>query len=281
MQFSWWAYHLINLSKTVYSDQVAEKRVLMIVGEGSVFFVLLLVGVWLLQRSMKREMALNKDQKNFLLATTHELKTPISTVKLFLETLKKHNLPEEKKIEIIDKALGENDRLNVLIDKVLMASRIESGHNVLSFSNGNLSDAVSDIVKNYQTQYPNRSIESVISKNVVGSFDAHAVHSILSNLIENALKYSDEHEPINVGLIKQNNYILIKVMDNGQGIGDVQKVVKLFYREQNEETRTEKGSGLGLFIVDQLCQLHGGHLNISSELGKGSVFTANIKLYSV
>lgn len=278
VQFAWWAYHLINLSKALYSDDIASKRITMIVGEGSVFFVLLLVGVWQLKKSIKREMQLNRDQKNFLLATTHELKTPLSSVKLLIETVQKRELSPEKKEELLNRALDENDRLNDMIDRVLMASRIESHGNKLSFVQGDISRLVNSIIDDFQGKFPNRMIEALVQDHLTGKFDESAVLSIMSNLIENALKYSDAKSTIVVSLAKHGDYVDLMVEDSGVGIKDPKRAVKLFYREQNEETRTEKGSGLGLFIVNKLCQLHGGELLIESNLGIGTKAKARIKI---
>lgn len=278
VQFAWWAYHLINLSKALYSDDIASKRITMIVGEGSVFFVLLLIGVWQLKKSIKREMQLNRDQKNFLLATTHELKTPLSSVKLLIETVQKRDLTPEKKEELLNRALDENDRLNDMIDRVLMASRIESEGNKLNFTQGDVSQLVNAIIDDFQNKYPNRTIEALLQDHLSGKFDESAVFSILTNLMENAIKYSDENTTITISLAKHGEMLDIIVEDSGVGILDTKKAVKLFYREQNEETRTEKGSGLGLFIVNKLCQLHGGELRLDSNLGIGTKAKASIKI---
>jgi len=278
MQFAWWAYHLISLSNLVYQDNEAGKRVWMIVGEGSVFFVLLLVGVWQLQKSIRKEIELSRDQKNFLLATTHELKTPISSVKLYLETLQKRKLSEEQKADVLSRALSENDRLNDLIDQMLMASRIESGANTLVFVEDHLSRLTISVMDRYQAQFPDRPFQLDIAQEIIGKFDRQAFQSILTNLIDNAIKYSEPKTIIKVSLKHKDSDVFCVVMDQGKGINDVSKVKTLFYREQDEDTRTTKGSGLGLYIVNQLCQLHGGKLTIESKMDIGSNIIAQIKL---
>ncbi len=265
MQFAWWAYHLITLSEQVYANDEVNKRVYMIVGEGMVFFALLVVGVWQLKKSIKKEIALNRDQKNFLLATTHELKTPISVIKLYLETLSTRNLDEAKKQELMQKTLKENDRLNDLIDKVLLASRVESGSHLLNFQRINLSDIIEHISDKLKHQYSNRELVLNVEKNLEMKGDSTALESIASNLIENALKYSEADKPVRIELTKSNQQITFKVVDLGKGIQNPEKAKKLFFREMNEETRTSKGSGLGLYIVDQLTSLHQGKFIIDSS----------------
>ncbi len=272
IQFAWWAYHLITLSEQVYTNDEVNKRVYMIVGEGMVFFALLVIGVWQLKKSIKKEIALNRDQKNFLLATTHELKTPISVIKLYLETLSTRELNEEKKQELMQKTLKENDRLNDLIDRVLLASRVESGSHLLNFQEINLSDIVDHITDKLKNRFNNRTMVLNVDRNIIISGDSTAIESIVSNLIENALKYSESDKSVQVDLNKTSQQVIFKVTDEGKGIQDPDKVKKLFFREMNEETRTSKGSGLGLYIVDQLTQLHNGQFLIDSS-NKGTVAT--------
>ena len=127
LQFSWWGYHLIELTEELSAaQQISTNRVAMIIGEGLVFFMILIVGLWKIQSSIKKELRLAERQKNFLLSVTHELKTPIAANKLFWQTLEKRELSPEQKKDIIQKALQENDRLEQLIDNILNASRIEN-----------------------------------------------------------------------------------------------------------------------------------------------------------
>ncbi len=273
VQFTWWAFHLISLSNEVYSSDKAASRIWMILGEGAVFLSLLGIGIWQLKKSIKKEMSLNRDQRNFLLSTTHELKTPIAALNLMLETLEKRELDREKQKELLRKALGENDRLNKLIDNVLLAARIESNKTHLVLEEGNMADSLNAAVSRLGFKYNKERIK-LKSEEIKCEFDSVAIESVFTNIIENALKYSDDD--IEVSLSQSGNVILFSCKDSGNGIENVDKAIQLFYREENEDTRSTQGSGLGLFIVDQLVKLHGGSMIIKSKPNKGT--TVEIRL---
>jgi signal transduction histidine kinase len=127
VQFVWWGYHLIDLTRaSAKNPEAVSGRVLMIVGEGSVFLLLLLFGLWRIKSSIKKEIHIARQQNNFMLSVTHELKTPLAATKLYLQTLLKHQqLPEEKKQEVLNKAIEESNRLELLVEQILTASRLE------------------------------------------------------------------------------------------------------------------------------------------------------------
>ena len=128
IQFVWWGYHLIQLSSFIPQDNGAQlsKRIGMVIGEGAVFLVILAFGIYRIKKSISKELAFQQQQHNFLLTVTHELKTPIAALKLYIQTLKKHNLPEDKKEHILSGALEENERLSLLIENILNATKAEN-----------------------------------------------------------------------------------------------------------------------------------------------------------
>jgi signal transduction histidine kinase len=137
LQFAWWAYLLIDLNRTLYASSgegVIRLKTWMIIGEGSVFLIFLLAGIFIMQRTIRKEIALVRQQRNFLLSITHELKTPIASIKLGLQTLQKRKSlsPEERK-PFEESAIKNTERLHSLIDNVLLATRIESGQRPLPF----------------------------------------------------------------------------------------------------------------------------------------------------
>ena len=278
VQFAWWAYHLISLSNQVYTDTKADKRFWMIMGEGMVFFVLLIVGVWQLKKSVKREMEVNTEQRNFLLSTTHELKTPLSVVKLYLQTLRKRELPRDQQLEMIDKAVAENERLTTMINRMLLATRLESGVSPVQMNHGNLSQLMREVMDTIIERFPAQPFEVRIDTDIQAAFDPEAMRSIITNLVENAVKYNREDRPaVSVELIEKGGGAVLVVMDRGRGIKDKEAVKRLFVREENEETRSAQGSGLGLYIVDQMCKLQGATLLISDRPeGEGTIVTVDI-----
>ncbi len=249
----------------------------MVVGEGAVFFSILIAGLIITKNSIRKEITLVRQQRNFLLSITHELKTPISAIRLCLETLSKHqNLEANKRMSLQGNALENTARLNELIDNVLLATRIESGENVLVAEPSNISELTEKILKRFSGQ-SEQKIEHQIERAIKISLDPSAYDSILTNLLENALKYGD-NKPVQVSLRSFDGSVILSVKDHGPGISDEmqKKIFTKFYRAQNEETRSQKGTGLGLYIVKELVQLHGGKISVKTNSPSGTQFVIEI-----
>lgn len=249
-------------------DQKLRSRIWMVLGEGSVFFILLAIGVWQTLQSFKKEVSLARQQKNFLLAVTHELKSPIASVKLYLQTLQKRELDREKQNEIVAKAIADTDRLGSLVENLLLATKIDRSDYMLHFEELNLSDLVAQIIA---THPENKRLKTEIQQGIKMQADKLAFTSIVVNLLENALKYSEQ--TVTVKLQNDKN-ILLSVIDSGAGIADdeKQKVFEKFYRIGNEDTRKSKGTGLGLYIVKNLVERHNGTIHIRNNQPTGSIF---------
>ena len=139
LQFMWWAYHIINLTKQLNNDQdYILRRITMIAGEAFVFIIIISLGVVYVIRSFRKEFKLAQRQKNFSLSVTHELKTPIASTKLFLETLLNRELKENKKKELLEKVMLDQERLQNLVDNILMASNVAESDLELVFEETSL-----------------------------------------------------------------------------------------------------------------------------------------------
>ena len=275
LQFVWWGYHLIELTQELGSTrQVLSNRVAMIIGEGLVFFLILIAGLWRIQRSIKKELRLAERQKNFLLSVTHELKTPIAANKLFWQTLEKRSLTPEQTKEIAQKALQENNRLELLIDNILNASRIENNALQIVREEIDLSAFLDEMVDRFHKRYQKEFIISNIEKSIIVRSDKFLIDTIINNLIENAIKYAGFDASITLHLTSDQHSIHITVSDQGPGVpadsGD--QIFSRFFRAGNEETRSQKGTGLGLFISSEFARLLGGSINYRANDPKGSIF---------
>ncbi len=247
----------------------------MVVGEGSVFVLLLALGIFTIYKTIRHEIELARMQRNFLLSVTHELKTPVAAGKLFLQTLLKHNFDKEKQIELLQKSVRENDRLTALIDKVLLATTLDSSNLPISKENQSLSGLTETLVKQISEGIgEHHQIETSIQPDIYFNFDQESMHSILQNLIENAIKYSPKGSRINISLNQNQSRIKLAVSDNGPGIAkeDLPYIFDKFYRSGNEDTRSAKGTGLGLFIVKHLVGLHNGNIYVEANQPQGSSF---------
>ncbi|MGB6036833.1 MAG: HAMP domain-containing sensor histidine kinase [Cryomorphaceae bacterium] len=284
LQFSWWAYLLIDLNKLYYASEGAQTvnlKIWMVLGEGTVFLVFLLGGIFIMQRTIRKEITLVRQQRNFLLSITHELKTPLAAIKLGIQTLQKRkDLTQDQREPLERSALANTERLHSLIDNVLLATRIESGQHPLHLNPTNVSAETNRICKETEVALGKSGlIDRNIQADLTTNLDGNAYESILVNLIENAFKYGDS-QTIGVSLKKEKDQILLSVEDGGIGIPlqERKKVFEKFYRMGNEETRSKKGTGLGLFIVKELVALHRGKISITEGRSKGTRFNVSLPL---
>jgi len=282
LQFSWWAYLLIDLNKLYYASegpQTVNLKVWMVLGEGTVFLVFLLGGIFIMQRTIRKEITLVRQQRNFLLSITHELKTPLAAIKLGIQTLQKRKgLSQEQRKPLEQSALANTERLHSLIDNVLLATRIESGQHPLYLNPTNVSAETNRICEEIEIALGKSGlINRSIQPNLTTNLDGNAFESILVNLIENAFKYGDS-QGVAVSLKKEKDQILLSVEDSGTGIPlqERKKVFDKFYRMGNEETRSKKGTGLGLFIVKELVALHSGKITLTERSPNGSRFIVSL-----
>jgi K+-sensing histidine kinase KdpD len=252
-----------------------QMKVMMVVGEGTVFLLLLLYGIYKVQQAHRKEFELNNQQKNFFLSITHELKTPIAATKLQLQTLQKHKLDESKQSELIANALKETERLNSLIDNVLLAATLESGEFVFRKQKENISEFLVNIIERYYKNHLDKNeIRLFAGKEIYMEVDTTAFPSIITNLVDNALKYSFEQKDIVVSLEQKNGKIILSVSDQGVGVSaaEAKKIFSRFYRAGNEETRSAKGTGLGLYITKYLVKCHDGEITVKPNQPRGSKF---------
>lgn len=262
-----------SLSGEALTDKL-HKRYIMIIGEGTVFFLIMILGVARVRHSFKKEADLAQQQKNFILSITHELKSPLASVKLQLETLLKRDLSADNKNKVIGNALADAERLDYLVENILMAANLESSGYRLYLERLNFSDFVIDFLEKFKSRNNKSEILSNIQDNVFISADKTAILSVIQNLMENAVKYSGEGSSVSVNLYKKNNDIILEVGDQGIGINEEEKkkVFRKFYRIGNEETRGTKGTGLGLYIVKHLVELHKGNVTIKDNKPRGAIF---------
>ena len=248
----------------------------MVVGEGTVFLTFLLLGIFIMQRTIRKELNLVKQQRNFLLSITHELKTPISAIKLCLETLtKRKDLADQSKLTLYNNATENTVRLNELVENVLLATRIENGMEPVEKTRVNISEIMEKTIWRILKVQPGSSEPTLnIEPDIHIHADPSSIESIIANLFENALKYGG-NSSVKVSLKRlETGDIELEVKDEGAGIPESAKaaVTQKFYRYGNEETRSKKGTGLGLYIVKELVRLHKGSLKILDNQPNGSIF---------
>lgn len=293
LQFLWWAWMLIDLNLQIQAFEVnyhnsesnsnqitpldngfINRKIAMIIGEGSVFILLLAFGFFQVKRALQKELENAKRQRNFLLSVTHELNSPIAGIQLNLETALNRKLDEQKQRSLLQNAVEQNSRLQNLVENILTSTRLEENVLQLNLQKVNLSDLTNSIAQKFNSDLASVNC-SQIESDVFVQLDTVAFESILKNLIENGIKYSEKPAEITISVHRKVEYTEVKVTDKGIGISkeNQPRVFDRFYRVQNEDTRNTKGTGLGLYIAKQLAELMNVELSVQSQLNKGSAFT--------
>ena len=274
LQFVWWGYQIIDLGALAdQSQEDTSRRIIMIIGEGGVFILILMAGFWKIQQSIAKEIQLSQRQNNFMLSVTHELKTPLTSIQLALQTLKKRNLKAEDQADLIAKALGANQRLSSLIDNIINASRLESNDFTPRLEIFPVKTFLQNKASELKTTHKQASIILNCAVEIMHA-DTYMLETIFNNLLENAIKYSGDNPKLEI-LVKQNGkFTEIIISDQGPGITaeEKQQIFKKFYRVGSEISRSQKGSGLGLFITSEFVQLHKGRIKCENNKPAGTKF---------
>jgi len=244
--------------------------------------LLLTGGIILTHRNISREMALARLKSDFVSNVSHELRTPLSLIRLYAETLEMGRLNSPEKYQeyycIIRK---ESERLTALINNILDFSRIEAGRKEYDFRETDLRELVRNTLESYRYQIEQNgfAFEEKIAEDVPPvKVDRESMARSLLNLVNNALKYSQDRKYIGVNLFRDNGSVKLEVVDHGIGIPqhEQQKIFEKFYRVGDPLVHNTKGSGLGLSLVRHIVQAHGGEVAVDSAPGRGSKFTITL-----
>jgi signal transduction histidine kinase len=257
-----------------------RRRIVMLVSEGAFFAVLLLVLIGLLWRSIRREVELERQHRNFLSAVTHEFKSPLASMRLALETVAAGRASPEAGRKFIGNALEDVERLQDLVEKVLEATRFGEGWKEIHAEETNLSRLVEDSIEAFRRRAvaANALLQSAISPGIHAEIDPEAMAIVISNLLENAVKYGGKPPAVEIDLSMDGDRVILEVGDNGAGIpkDDVDLIFGRFYRGGDEMTRTARGTGLGLYLVQQIVEAHRGKVEIASTGPNGTTFRVTL-----
>lgn len=254
----------------------AEKRkTTQYAGEGITFFLLIVTGAVFVFRAVRRQLKISEEQQNFMIAITHELKTPISVAKLNLETMQKRKLDEQQQKRLLQTTLEETNRLNALCNNMLLSSQIEAGGYRVTNEETNLSELIGKCIQDFMTRYPHQKFESDIEPDIFIQGDRLLLQMLANNLIDNAVKYGPKELPVSVVLTETNNKIMFEVKDRGRGIAPAErdKIFKKFYRVGNSATKAAKGTGLGLYLCKNIAKQHNANISVTDNSPSGAIFT--------
>lgn len=245
------------------------------IGEGIVFFLVIMAGAFFIFRAVRRQLKLGQQQQHFMMAITHELKTPIAVTKLNLETLLKRKLDETQQQKLLQNTIQEANRLNALCNNILLVAQIEDKRYHVVKEEINLSELVKECVQDFVDRFPQRDYTTTIAKDVFIKGDKLLLQIAANNLIENATKYSGKDKPVTISLSSEEGKTKFSVKDEGNGIPteDKKKIFEKFYRIGNKATKEAKGTGLGLYLTKKIAQQHRASISVMDNLPVGSIFT--------
>ena len=260
-----------------------RRRIVMMVSEGSFFALLLLVLLGILWRSFRREVELERQHRNFLSAVTHELKSPLAAIRLSLETVTAGRATGEAADRFLGNALDDAGRLEDLVQKVLEATRFSEGSSVIARKDVHLSRVVEEVTENFERRAAaaGATLDMAVEPDIYSDVDEEAMSIAISNLLENAIKYGGDPPRVGVSLTLNGHHAVLEISDNGDGIPeeDVQRVFDRFFRSGDEMTRKTGGTGLGLYLVQQIVDAHRGSVKIESTGEEGTVFRVSVQGY--
>ncbi|MBX2908322.1 MAG: HAMP domain-containing histidine kinase [Chitinophagales bacterium] len=299
----WWAYLLYSKNEAAFSEKLEldkihytttagndadftttdtykrnfekyQRQRVMILAEGSVFVLLLIIGLMQVRRVFAKEIALAALQRNFVHSITHELKSPLASIKASLQTFQKRNLEPEKRDKLVVNSLSDVERLESLVDNILIAAKIEREEHGLEPDLVDISFVCEQISKRYFSNKKEIVLVTEIASNVYLKISKVGFASVVNNLVENAIKYSPENATVKLQLQQLNNIVKLTISDTGFGIPEAErsKIFQKFYRIGNEETRKNKGTGLGLYIVKRVVDVFKGKITIKNNTPSGTIF---------
>jgi signal transduction histidine kinase len=242
----------------------------------ALLLVAMFLGVALIVRDIAREKHLARLQSDFISNVTHELKTPLTSIYMFAESLKLNRVKSVKgRKEYLSIILKESERLKRMINNILDFSKMENGKPEYHFVNSNLASIMNAAIHEMDYWFVNEKFDIVteLDENIEAEIEPEKMKQAFGNLLSNAIKYSTDIKKIFIRLFKKTNQICIEVEDQGIGIPEdqLQRIFEKFYRIDLKENIS--GTGLGLTVVKEIVEAHNGKIFVTSKLGKGSKFS--------
>jgi signal transduction histidine kinase len=292
--FIWWYVTLVNQNEQIANiqygvmqsnDAALNQKVDAIedfhsrknkqyLGEGLTILFLFLLGAIYVYRSLIKQIRYSNQQQNFMMAVTHELKTPIAITQLNIETLLKRNLEVDQQKRMLEVSLQETQRLDNLCNNILLASQLDMGNYQATTQEIDFSFIVGNTVQAYKNRFPDRKFEAKIQEDIMMRGESVLLQLLLNNLLDNGIKYAPKEGIIEIQLTQLDGTIQLKVLDEGVGVPatDREKIFEKFYRVGAEYTRATKGTGLGLYLCKRIADFHNAKIAVTSNSPKGSIF---------
>lgn len=272
LQISWLSIVIIWVVWYIKVSAIRIKPIgawdIIVIIEVSVLFLLILAGIYILFILYQRQLTLMRTQMHFISSITHAFKTPLATTQLYLETMKKRELPPETITRLLDGMLGENQRLKLLVDNFLAGARLSYSKKPYVFSHVNISDFLSDFLKTHEVLLREVEVRTKVHGEMITSIDKEAMNLVFSNLAENAIHYSPKSPQVEIEVVRENRWAIIRFSDSGIGIPreNYRDIFKLFQRLPEAMSMWGSGTGMGLYVVKMIIRAHGGDIKVSTGL---------------
>jgi two-component system phosphate regulon sensor histidine kinase PhoR len=273
----------IAMAYKIDQEVFFELRTWVVILVLSILVGLIIVGVFIIFAYYQKAWRLYRLQRNFIDSFTHELKTPVASLKLYLETFNRHELPREDQLKYIGFMLNDVDRLLYNINRILQLARIESGNYAREFVQSDLVESVERFRDQNANLFPNSivTIENPAKRPFPYNLNVQLFDILLMNLFSNAMRYNHSPQPrLDIRFVPRPEGLDIRFEDNGVGIEqeELGKVFRKFYRAGKPDDMTARGSGVGLYLAKQIARLHKARIYAESDgPSKGSAFVVSLR----
>ena len=264
-------------------DQIVKERTYFNLGLILLLDMVLLFGVWLAFKNVKKEIQLAENKSVFVSNVSHEIRTPLSLISMFAETLEMGRVQSpEKRQEYYSIISKEAQRLTSIVNKILNFSQVEANKSSYVFKAISLTGTVEEVLNTYTYHLESKGFSYSFSgeDNMIVEADKEALQEVIINVLDNAIKYSDHDKNINIQTGTSGKYGFISIQDHGIGISgkDQKYIFDKFYRVSTGDLAKGQGTGLGLSLVKHIVTMHNGNIKLKSEPGKGSTFIIYLPL---
>ncbi len=264
------------IQRVNHIQKARDRKITQYISEGITFLLMILAGAAYVFRIIKKQLIQSEQQKNLMIAITHELKTPIAITRLNLETMQMRKLEFPQQQKLIRSSIQEANRLNTLCSNMLFMSQLNSGDSTLTNETINFSNLAHDCAADFITRYPDRKIESDMQSEIIITGDKLLLQLAINNLLDNAIKYSGKEDVVLIKVFKENKKVKLQVIDQGIGIKELEKK-KVFEKYFRGSAMQAKGTGLGLYLTKEIVKQHRGIISIKNNQQRGSTFEIQLK----
>lgn len=264
------------LQKEKRIEQLKDRKSAQYIDEGVTFLLLTLAGAVFVFRFINRQLTQSQQQRNFIMAITHELKTPIAVAKLNLETMQIRKLDLNQQQKLIRSTIQEANRLNSLCNNMLLLGQLDTGGYKFTKEKFDLATLANDCAEDFILRFPERKIEVEVPNEIMILGDKLSLQLAINNLLDNAIKYSRKDDVVLIKVFRENKKIKLHVIDEGFGVSDDEKG-KVFEKYFRGIQRQTKGTGLGLYLTKEIVKQHHGEISVANNIPNGCIFEIQFK----